>query len=111
MKRPFGQILARALVRNGLSQRDFARQVRTSGVFVSMLIRGKRRAPLSSVDRWAGVLKLSGADRREFSLQAQLTHCPLAIRRLVTRLRCQVVRGEAATRRAPRASGIDQHSG
>lgn len=111
MVRPFGQILARALASNGLSQRDFARQVRTSGVFVSMLIRGKRRAPLPSVDRWAGVLKLSGADRREFSLQAQLTHCPIAIRRMVTRLRRQVARGEAAPRRAPKASVMDQHAG
>lgn len=82
----FGAMFARALSRKGLSQRDFARAVGRTGVFISLVARERRRVPLKDLDRWLNVLDLPRRDSQRLRLQALLGHCPDEIRTLVATL-------------------------
>jgi len=86
MASPFGALFAQELARKGMSQRDFARLVGRTGVFISLVIRGRRRVPLKDLDAWLSTLDLTTSKRQHLRVQALLTHCPEEIRVLVNRL-------------------------
>lgn len=90
MASAFGALLNRAIHARGLSQRGFAAKVGSTGPFISMIVRGQRRVPLERLDAWMRVLELEGVERQEFVVQADLSHCPIRIQRLVAQLRRRV---------------------
>lgn len=69
----FGDLLAQALERKRLSQKDFAKFARVPQSVVSAVIRGRRKPPKRRVPGWAAILNLSAPERLAWERAAALS--------------------------------------
>lgn len=72
----FGPLLAKSLIKSGISQKNFAMRVGLTQPYISLLVAGKRAIPYKGVEEWPGILGLSPAEAQEFLLAADLTRTP-----------------------------------
>jgi len=71
----FGEYLAEAITRAGLSQRQFALRVGYRQQNISQIVHGKRVPPIRHIDKWAKALG-AAVDPVVFRQLALLSHCP-----------------------------------
>lgn len=88
----FGPLLARHLDEAGLSQSAFARATGSNQSFVSQVVRGIRKPPITKLPAWARSLRLRGEDRRDFIEAGELEHAPDAVQRRYRQLAAEVAR-------------------
>lgn len=96
MPSAFGQALRAALLKRGLSQRQFALRVATFPSTVAAIIAGRIRVPKKRIELWVDALNLKGRERLEFVELAWLDHTPPIIRARLERAEKQL---EKAKRR------------
>jgi len=72
--------LDRLLTERDLSIRAFADQVGVAWSFVHRVRKGTKNPPLTSIQRWADTLSLTGQARERFIDAAHWSHVPVAVR-------------------------------
>lgn len=82
-----GTFLANRWVNRGMSLRDFAKRIRRSPAYVTLLRQGKRAPPEDHyVHMWADALSIDGDDREYLLDLAALERTPDRIRQKFQRL-------------------------
>jgi transcriptional regulator with XRE-family HTH domain len=103
---PFPDQLAAQLKRCGLTLREFGARVDLSHTSIRKFRNGTLRPPLDQVDRWADAFGLSGDERAEFLLSAQMAHCPPPLADLVADLQRRLA--DCQEREAKRVAERDE---
>lgn len=103
---PFPELLAAQLKRSGLTLREFGARVGLSHTSIRKFRNGKLRPPLDQVDRWADAFGLSGDERAQFLLSAQMAHCPAPLVDLVADLQRRLA--DCQQREAKRVAEADE---
>lgn len=93
----FSEILKKALLKSGLSQREFAKKCGISQGFPPLLLNGKRTPPLDKLEEIMRALGLTGQDRQAFTQAAHLAHAPGEVRALVNSLRLDLAKSRQET--------------
>ncbi len=84
---PLGHFLADHWANAGLTLRDFAKRIRRSPAYVSLIRTGKRQPPADHyVHMWADALGIEGSDREYLLDLAALERTPERIRLKYQRL-------------------------
>lgn len=97
---PFKDRLAALIKARNIGLRELSRlaepqrdEANTSS-YISMVLKGKKPAPLDRVPLWADALELKGQERQEFLDAAALDHAPPEVMDIIDRLEKRAVRVE-----------------
>ncbi len=75
----FGSLLTALIAEKTEGKSAFARACGSTAGFINNVCRDRRLPPLDRIDSWADALKLTGPEREQFLIEANLAHCPPVI--------------------------------
>jgi transcriptional regulator with XRE-family HTH domain len=93
----FSEMLKKALLKSGLSQREFAKKCGISQGFPPLLLNGKRTPPLDKLEEIMRAVGITDQDRQAFTQAAHLAHAPGEVRGLVNSLRLESAKSRQET--------------
>ncbi len=94
---PFGDMLARRLAEQGMSQAEFARRAQVPRSVISEVIHGRRKPPRVRAKRWADILGIAPGDRLAWERHLALARADACLTRWIDELHA------AASQRTPDA--------
>ncbi len=91
----FGDMLARRLAEQGMSQAEFARRAQVPRSVISEVIHGRRKPPRARAKRWAEILEIAPNDRMAWERHMALARADACLARWIDELQA------AASLRSP----------